>query len=131
MNRKFYVIIELCNLKRFLRSGQIVAAVTRNNTPQYDEDPYRLFANTYDPAKYFCGRSFLIFLIFEKEEADFMAAIDGLEGVHAVNDFEVVVRTGCCCRMGVYGFGMEHTVVGVQKECDKMLPIEQHPEWYR
>ncbi len=62
---RVYIIIDLRNLKDFLRTGRIIPEPILNGVQAFDDDPCRLFANTFDRARHFCGRSFLLFLLLE------------------------------------------------------------------
>lgn len=128
--RKTYIIIDLMNLKEFLRTGRIIPEPTKNGAPQFDDDPCRLFANTFDCVRHFCGRSFLLFLMFDRDALKLTSEIFTGNGIGSFDDIQRVAGNECFDAIGVYGFGMEHTIRGILKKYGENLNVEQHREWF-
>ena len=131
LNSRLYVLIGVYNLKYLLQSGKIIAESTVNGQPQIDDDPKRLFANTFTQARYPEGRQFLLFLAFDKLQAEMTAVAGYGEASVSIKTLESVVAYGGLVVICVYGFGIRHDVDSELKACRCSICIEEHKDWFK
>ena len=129
MNPRIYVLIGINKLQSFLRYGKIEPEATMNNYPQIDDNPNRLFHRTFTTAKYPEGRGLLVFLAFDRCQAEIAATLsDGEMSIKALECVVAQVGVNAIC---VYGFGTEWNVRGLVRGFGKSIDIEQHAHWFK